>query len=772
MAYTRCEANSLSSAVISMRRMCLKAALCAAVVGFAGFGSSMSAQVGTNAGFAGSGVDPMVQRNITDWAVRGKGVTDDWSDRHLVFPNPGAEQEAIKNGTYEQWLKIVNEPRFIKQQIKRAGGAKVLEGASITSFVSPTKNGTKKVALKKDWSMGLGAATGVLHPNTFPAKYNFSTTTESCSDYVVYPTGLAGTASQASIIAYNNIYLGASPGCTTNTGPPVYWAYNTGGTSSLSPVISDDGTQVAYIQTSASSVASLVLLKPGPNATGRTVTGTLSATSPNVTISVGSFSATDVGAQITGTGIPAGDTIASVLSATTATLAAAPTAHASETLTIVSETAAAPGVPIFQSNANYRSCVAPCYTTITLNGTTPNDTNSSPFYIYGGGLDTMYVGDNAGKVHQFTGVFYGAPAETTTSGWPVTTTASDVLTSPIYDSTSTLLFVGGSDGYLYSVSTGATPTVVKSALLSAGGSTGIVDAPLVDEMPASPKVYAFLGDPDSVVQFAYNFASNNAGISEALGSSAPGTKVYSGAFDNLHYDIAGGTGGDLWVCGYHNTGTTPRLYKVAMNATFTGAVTNTTTDPASSGTDTCSPVTEFLGAKANTTINVTGGITAASTSVTVASDTNIATGDYIQIDSEIILVSSVTGGTTVNFTPAATHRGQLGTTAAAHADGAAVQDIQDWLYLSVSAGGGATGCTGACLYNYSVTTTTTPGNATAGIAAAGGTSGVIIDNSLTGTGESQIYYSTLATSATACTGNGTTGAGTEVCAVQTSQSAP
>ena len=378
-------------------------------------------------------------------------------------------------------------------------------------------------------------------------------------------------------------------------------------------------------------------------------------------------------------------------------------------------------------------------------------------------------------MHKFTGVFYGTPAETTTN-WPATTTAADVLTSPIYESTSTLLFVGGSDGYLYSVSTGATPTVVKSALLMTAGATGIVDAPLVDEVPATPLVYAFVGDSTGATALVEKFATNFTGGTNAtttydvssVSGSATTFKLYSGAFDNIHYTV-GGTAGSMYVCGDHSTVANPNVFEIALSTgTVTSFVQNT------SGVATCSPVTEFLGAKANTTINEAGGITAASTSVTVTSNANIAAGDYIQIDSEIIHVSAVSGGTTVSFTVAG-DRGALGTTAVAHANGAAVQDIQDWIYLSVSATGNDTTCSGACLYNYNVTTGPTTGTATTGINAAGGTSGVIIDNSApsstnAASGEAQIYYSTLATQA--CTGNGTTGNGTQVCAVQTSQSAP
>jgi hypothetical protein len=55
-------------------------------------------------------------------------------------------------------------------------------------------------------------------------------------------------------------------------------------------------------------------------------------------------------------------------------------------------------------------------------------------------------------------------------------------------------------------------------------------------------------------------------------------------------------------------------------------------------------------------------------------------------------------------------------------------------------------------------------NGTAALAAAGGTSGIIIDNTVSGGGASQVYFSTLSNQP--C---GTSGAGG--CAVQASQSA-
>ena len=166
-------------------------------------------------------------------------------------------------------------------------------------------------------------------------------------------------------------------------------------------------------------------------------------------------------------------------------------------------------------------------------------------------------------------------------------------------------------------------------------------------------------------------------------------------------------------------------------------------------------------------IEYTGGITSTfgfgSTSVNVADGTNIQDGDYIQIDNEIMNVGGVSGNLlTVT-------RGALGTTAAQHGP---LSDVTipalDWLFLGVTANGNDTGCTGACLYSYYIGGAT-PGNSTSGIAAAGGTSGIIIDNGYTSDGASQVYYTTL--SPQSCTGNSVPkGAGTGTCAIQASQS--
>ena len=126
-------------------------------------------------------VDPVIQRNIDDWAILRRGLPDDWTHHYLVFSNPGTAQQAIENGKFEEWLKIVDDPRFTLQQIKRSAGAKALEGSGVSAASTPNEKVSgagapdnlpdtvwpfpprkRKVALKKDWAVAFGgvAASG------------------------------------------------------------------------------------------------------------------------------------------------------------------------------------------------------------------------------------------------------------------------------------------------------------------------------------------------------------------------------------------------------------------------------------------------------------------------------------------------------------------------------------------------------------------------------------------------------------------------------------
>jgi hypothetical protein len=216
----------------------------------------------------------------------------------------------------------------------------------------------------------------------------------------------------------------------------------------------------------------------------------------------------------------------------------------------------------------------------------------------------------------------------------------------------------------------------------------------------------------------------------------------------------------------------------------TSPIASLTSNTVLATTPTCSPVTEFYNTGNASTITTTSTtITGAGspTTFTVGSNANIAIGNYIQINSEDMLVTGKSG-----LTSLAVARGQIGTAEAAHNTiGTAITiPAVDYIYFAVTnlgiAASAISNCaSGACLYSYPVGTASgTPATFAAaptnGEPQPGGTSGIIIDNSTTAAGESQIYFTPLATgTCPGVAGVGSLGYGTGAgCAIQTSQSAP
>ena len=467
------------------------------------------------------------------------GLPTDWSHRHMLFSAPGSPEQAAS---------LFQDPRYVQQWLRR----------DIHPRIRPHRR------IHRDWSanMGTGATVGA---GQYPATYSFSATTASCAnDFVVFNTSLAGTASQASIIAYKNVYVGC-----TGTVPSVYWAYDTGGTISTSVTLSLDGKQVAFVQLQG-GVATLVVLKWAASTT---------------------------------------------------------------------EAAASPAVLSATAAASYRSCTAPCMTTLAFHATatndpTPVDSYSSPYYDYTSGSDTLYVGDNAGYLHQFTGVFSGTPAETTTT-WPVRA-ASAPLSDPIYDDATGNVFVttsfqtsNNSGGRLQTVcatstcaginngnSTVAIGTATPSGILgpntggnnncrgtgtSGNGSNLRLDAAIVDS--SAGKLYVFLGNDGGgnsvVIQFPTKTSSTSYQACPAdtvVGTgSTTGVPLFAGTFDNLYFasDGSGNPSGNLYVCG--NTGGDATLYQVGITSNAM-ATSSTSVLAVSTANTTCSPVTEIFSA--------------------------------------------------------------------------------------------------------------------------------------------------------------------------------
>jgi hypothetical protein len=97
-------------------------------------------------------------------------------------------------------------------------------------------------------------------------------------------------------------------------------------------------------------------------------------------------------------------------------------------------TFAAPVTPTPSATAAlYNTCKATPSNVCLFNinfGNGSDDSFSSPFYDFDG--DILNVGDNGGNLHRFTGIFKGAPAETT-APWPIAVNPTHPLTSPVKD---------------------------------------------------------------------------------------------------------------------------------------------------------------------------------------------------------------------------------------------------------------------------------------------------------------------------------------------------
>jgi len=761
------------------------------------------------------------------------GYPEDWSHRHVVFSNPGTEQEAIQSGRYTQWLKAVNDPRYVLNQLKRnlpvVGPAETdanyrarwiseasgdrsaaslapetlapklrFRDRSLPSFPAEQKLARPKSDMSNDWNESVGTATSSTAINS-PAKWSFATGSESCAnDFVVFSTGQAGSSTQATILGYYNLYSVCG-----GTVPTVNWQYNTGTGNFvyLAPVFSLDGSQVAFIQSSGTA-ASLVLLRYKLITSG---SGALSS------------------------------------------------------LTTQS------------SAANYYNsgtgCTTPCMYSIALNGA-PNDTWSNPYYEYGS--DTLFVGDSAGKLHKFNPVFRGAPAEITTGGWPAqmkrgATTDNNQLASPIYDPNSGYVFVGSTTsvstttgGYFYAVnpSSGAIQGYSSTQL---DKQYGIRDAPLFD--PVAEKAYVFAGynsaDDSAVYQFsATGFSGSTAPVATTTlptGANSDLAYMFAGTFDNTYYTSNSTTPtGYLYVCPTGDT--TDALYQISISA---GAMSATATEGPVVGDAThyyprCSPMTEFY----NSNVVVTPATTATG-KVTMASNPSGWVGNTVTIGATTY--TFVTGAPTANnqvekYTtstaannetrtaanleavinatlaecyagdPACVHTGQAANASVTATAAAAVVSLtsktsgtagdftltssntgdvtvseidgtdavlgEDYLFVSVFASSQTTaGCTEAttngCVLSFNITnpasftTSTTPLGAlsisspalnTLGTGnPAAPTSGIIVDNNGTAAGQSQIYFLTQDNAGATAC---VSGGADGICAIQAAQSAP
>lgn len=635
--------------------------------------------------------------------------------------------------------RIEADPRYW-QQFARRNVARVLSQSGykpidVKSLAGLAAQGSKVHA---DWSETLGNKASVGAGN-FPAIYTSDAVAASCAsatkpDFAVFNTGLTSSSTQASVVAFDNLYSGCG-----GSVPQTYWAYDTGGQVVTSPVISEDGSQIAFVQTNGAT-GTLVILK------WKASSGTLSA--PVTLVGVG--------------------------------------------------------------NSAYRACTAPCMTTIDLR-TTSNvalaDTTSSPYPDYSS--DTLYVGSSVSWLHKITGVFLGTPTRVTTGGFPAQLSANPAaLFSPVFDPVTGNVLVGDAGGYFFRVNS-STGVAVRSAQLDFAN--GVID---VSGDATVGVAYVFISNDGSacpgaapcsaVVFLPETFTGGATGTEAIVGtSSATAAVLYQGDFDDTYFNSGNATG-NMYVCG--NTGGVPTLYQIHIAAGVPGTVL---TGPVlSSATTGCSPVTDISNPSATGGTNewVFAGVQGGGLGNSCASAgcvMNFVTQPWQALhaytvgqqvlDSALRVQTVRTAGTSGTNVPgwnttignSTTDGSVRWVNQGPHTPGhgswakntnyalrAEILDSNGNVEAVTSAGRSSgtqptwSTTVGASLTDGGVRWRNVGAVATASIAAAGGSSGIVVDNTVsTPAGASQVYFSTQGNQT--CTTSGGTGG----CAIQASQSA-
>jgi hypothetical protein len=727
------------------------------------------------------------------------GVPDDWTHHHVVFSDPGTLSQAVVHGNLDRWMQITNDPRYKIQQVKRAmmqRGAPppAFDFATLAARYSlqqqaPAKPAKKPVENSGIWSMLMGSPTA---------------TAASITNTIASEPTSGGTLTITNGANQLILTAGATVSTSCGTSSPYSWTFVRSGTAST-----DAANIVSGITTCGSHVG-VTATNPSPPSATITITATTAGAAGNsiIVLATTNFEILDWASAtflVGGSPVYTPDIFPAKFSVNTNTAAgncdsastpdyvvyptgftgssSQPNIIAYDNIYSDCSTSVAPFPNVYwqfntgglvttspvlslngkevafvqlsggaaqlvllkwnedsslqspaveSSGTAYATCTAPCYYAITFDSTiknkggtpgstaasTPTDTHSSPYYDYPS--DTLYVGDDNGYLHKFTPVFNGTsssgPAEITTT-WPFQI-ATAPMNSPVFDGNSQTVYVGGaayssnSSAYYHNVVVSGTPAT--NAFKSSMAATGtdlypmFYDGALLD--PTTAMLYVAVNDDGTATPSAAVWQIQEAGFPCASASAcAP----------------------------YLNEA------KVGNGASAVG-------DPAYSGTFD------------NIYIS----------SSPSAGNLYVCGRDSGSQDPALWKVNI--NGTTLTATEM-----EALTTAAAQCSPVTEFDngATDYIFLSVQANSqtlapvscpsNATGC----LMSFNVTTALTGSTATTKTTSeAGGTSGVIVDNASTTTGNSQIYFFPLGSTTCLGNSNASAGKGTGICAFQLSQS--
>jgi len=613
-----------------------------------------------------AGIAPVARMRAQEGHL-GMPLVTDWSHQHVIYSAPKLPSDAYR---------LQYDVRYIQQWLRRSAATSQPAVFAVDGFPHrfprPTPKPEPEATLRPDWGFSVPGPGNTALDGVYPAKYSFSVTgAPSCAnDFVVMPTGVAGSTTtifaaatgsfsaqptSGSVITITNGANTLTVTAGAGTNPYAIGATTTATATNLATDITSNGGTVGVTASSNGPTVTITAKTAGSAANSTTLSagattnftwgGAASSSlqgGADGTASIAAVNNLYAGPNGACTGPTAywnyntGGTITTspIFSLDGSQVAFVQTNGGVASLVVLKWSASATFATL-TSNASYPNCTAPCMISLTFSGS-QNDTGSSPFVSYG--RDTLYVGDNSGKLHKFTPVFGGTPAEAG-SPWPLTvsTAATPDLSSPVYDSGSGNLFVGDTSGNLWYVrETGSSTTLggscsagnppcVGSSHLSLGGA--ITDGPILDV--TNETVYAFDGTTNGmigagsaastysmVVQTDTSLTLLNGPNGTVFQNSSTAILVppmHAGALDNAYYSSGKGSGkGKLYVCAPTTTGHDYRaLFRIGFTAAGHGAwgtinVLNTAADTgdfqftANTSGGSCSTLTEIYNSNANT----------------------------------------------------------------------------------------------------------------------------------------------------------------------------
>jgi len=498
----------------------------------------------------------------------------DWSTRHAIYSQSGtfAALEAARSDPRAQirWREMEEREAQQRQSLAILGFRGRRPPHRFPDRVAATTH--------RDWSINLGTAGTA--PSMYPAKFSFNpNATPSCAnDFVVFPVNAVGSAAQPNIVAFNNLYSGSAAangsngfcnrtpvaGKDTGIAATVLWSYNVkaiGGAVTTSPVISFDntGSKIAFVESLAGQPAHFHVLawKSGDGQVSN-LQSVLTPATINAFVAtapaIGSGAATDLALGALATG---------------------------------------------------------------------SDTLSSPYVDYGN--DLAYVGNDIGVLYRIKNVFCTTTAcanaaPSLDASWgtggalAIGGTCTGKLTAPVQDAINFNIYVGCSDGKLYSISqTGTIKSLVVGDGVTAKAYGGIVDPPLVDGINGF--IYAVSGSANNgkngvLVQAKADFSSS---VAVPVGNGNQ-CNIHAPTPNNAYFTSITSAGALMYVAGV-DTGTVNQpcsptsvgtanveLYGVTFGATgvmTSGTPTHGVTDSGGPGLE-WSPLAEFFNATSAT----------------------------------------------------------------------------------------------------------------------------------------------------------------------------